>query len=156
MPNRKLANFPCPVCRAMITGVTVKEEDILESKRSPAIVPAKCPNLHDIALYVDKEFRIRDAEPILDLKLNLDKCPYCNLQGSSDQIKTHLKTHVLSLTAKIDNVTVDYTTRVAFVHVVIGQSGNAKGADVAVPLPLEMKTLGKVVLESTSFSLLPD
>jgi hypothetical protein len=52
----------------MITGVIVKEEDILESKRSPAIVPARCPAKHDVALYVDKQFRVRDAEPLIDPK----------------------------------------------------------------------------------------
>jgi hypothetical protein len=93
---------------------------------------------------------------MVDSETNPQKCPYCNFQGASEEIKTHMNTHILSLSAKIDNVTVDYTTKAAFVHVVIGQGGNAKGADVAVPLPLEMKILGKVVLEGFSFSLLPD
>lgn len=156
MPNRKLASYPCPVCKAMITGVTVKEEDILESKRTPSIVPTKCPSMHDVALYVDKAFKIRDAEPLLDLALNLEKCPYCGFQGLSDQIKAHVNEHILSFSAKIDHVTVDYTNKVAFVHVVIGQGSNAKGVDVAVPLPLGMKILGKVLIGSASFSLLPD
>jgi len=63
------------VCKALINGVVIKEEDILGSKRCPAIVPAKCPAKHDVALYVDKEFRIRDAEPLIDPKTEggLDK-----------------------------------------------------------------------------------
>jgi hypothetical protein len=75
LPERKLQNYPCPVCKALISGVIVKEEDILESKRSPAIVPAKCPKKHDVALYVDKQFRVRDAEPLIDPKTegSLDK-----------------------------------------------------------------------------------
>jgi hypothetical protein len=52
----------------MISGVIIKEEDILQSKRTPAIVPAKCPRKHDIALYIDKRFVIRDAEPLVDPK----------------------------------------------------------------------------------------
>ena len=52
----------------MISGVVISEEDILQSKRSPAIVPAKCPRKHDIALYIDKQFMIRDAEPLVDPK----------------------------------------------------------------------------------------
>lgn len=66
LPERKLQNYPCPVCKTLISGVIVKEEDILESKRSPAIVQAKCPKKHDVALYVDKQFRVRDAEPLVD------------------------------------------------------------------------------------------
>ena len=59
----------------MISGVVVREEDIMESKRCPAIVPTKCPAKHDVALYVDKQFRIRDAEPLIDPKTEggLDK-----------------------------------------------------------------------------------
>jgi hypothetical protein len=68
LPERKLQKYPCPVCKAWISGVIVKEEDILESKRCPAIVPIKCPAKHDVALYVDKQFRIRDAEPLVDPK----------------------------------------------------------------------------------------
>lgn len=52
----------------MISGIVISEEDILQSKRSPAIVPAKCPRKHDIALYIDKQFTIRDAEPLVDPK----------------------------------------------------------------------------------------
>ncbi|WXG46842.1 MAG: hypothetical protein WED05_09325 [Candidatus Atabeyarchaeum deiterrae] len=75
MPERKLHDFPCPVCKSIISGVVVKEEDILGAKRSPALVPAKCPGKHDVALYVDKQFRIRDAEPLIDPKTagGLDK-----------------------------------------------------------------------------------
>lgn len=68
MPERKLAGYPCPVCKTMIVGVIVKEEDILGSKRTPALVPAKCPSKHDVALYVDRQFKIRDAEPMVDPK----------------------------------------------------------------------------------------
>jgi hypothetical protein len=75
LPERKLAAYPCPVCKAMISGIVVTEEDILGSKRSPALVPAKCPVKHDVALYVDKQFKIRDAEPLVDPKTEggLDK-----------------------------------------------------------------------------------
>jgi len=68
LPERKLRDYPCPTCKALIKGVVVKEEDILESKRSPALVPVKCPNKHDVALYVDKLFTVRDAEPLIDPK----------------------------------------------------------------------------------------
>ncbi|WXG45192.1 MAG: hypothetical protein WED05_00425 [Candidatus Atabeyarchaeum deiterrae] len=156
MPERKLDGYPCPVCRAMITGIVIKEENILESKRSPALVPAKCPSMHDIALYVDKQFKIRDAEPLVDLKQDLGRCPYCDFHGSSDETIAHISGHILSVNARIDSVNVDYGNKVAFVHVVVGQGGNAKGFDVAVPLPRDMKILGKVVLESVSFGLYPE
>jgi hypothetical protein len=68
LPDRVLRDFPCPICKAPIKGVVINEEDILRSKRSPALVPAKCPNKHDVALYVDKQFTIRDAEPLIDPK----------------------------------------------------------------------------------------
>lgn len=68
MTERKLAGYPCPVCKTMVTGIIIKEEDILGSKRAPALVPAKCPNKHDLALYVDRQFKIRDAEPLVDPK----------------------------------------------------------------------------------------
>jgi hypothetical protein len=75
LTERRLQKYPCPVCKALINGVVINEEDILESKRCPAIVPAKCPSKHDVALYVDREFRIRDAEPLIDPKTEggLDK-----------------------------------------------------------------------------------
>jgi hypothetical protein len=68
LTERKLKSYPCPVCRAMISGIVINEEDILHSKRSPAIVPARCPKKHDVALYIDKQFMIRDAEPLIDPK----------------------------------------------------------------------------------------
>jgi hypothetical protein len=68
LTERKLASYPCPVCKSLISGIVIKEEDILQSKRSPAIVPARCPKRHDIALYIDKQFMIRDAEPLIDPK----------------------------------------------------------------------------------------
>jgi hypothetical protein len=50
----------------------------------------------------------------------------------------------------------DYNNKVAFVHVVVGEGGNAKGVDVAVPIPLEKKVVGKVTLPSVTFNLLPE
>jgi hypothetical protein len=85
-----------------------------------------------------------------------EKCPYCNAEVPSDQMEAHTFNHILLVKAKIDDVTVDYQNKVAFVHVVVGEGGNAKGFDVAVPLPLEMKILGKVILGGVSFSILPD
>jgi hypothetical protein len=68
LPERRLRDYPCPVCKALIKGVVVKEQDITGSKRSPVLVPVKCPSKHDVALYVDKRFEIRDAEPLIDPK----------------------------------------------------------------------------------------
>ena len=84
------------------------------------------------------------------------KCPYCESGVPSDQMGAHLGKHILSVKAKIDDVTVDYGNNVAFVHVVVGEGSNAKGVDVAVPLPLDMKILGKVEVAGFAFSLLPD
>jgi hypothetical protein len=85
-----------------------------------------------------------------------EKCPYCDAVIPSDKMEAHTFNHILLVKAKIDDVTVDYQNKVAFVHVVVGEGGNAKGFDVAVPLPLEMKILGKVILGGVSFSILPD
>ena len=66
--ERKLGSYPCPLCNAVISGVVVREADILQSKRSPVMVQAKCPRGHDIALYIDKQFAIRQAEPLIATK----------------------------------------------------------------------------------------
>jgi hypothetical protein len=84
------------------------------------------------------------------------KCPFCDFKGNEQEFEAHAKTHVLSVTASIQSVMLDYSNKVAFVHVVVGEGGNAKGLDVAVPIPFEKKVVGKVTLPGTTFNLLPE
>ena len=60
--KRTLSPVPCPVCGAVVDGVTVKEESIKEAKRVPILIPAKCDKSHSVVLFVDRNFTIRDVE----------------------------------------------------------------------------------------------
>jgi hypothetical protein len=60
--KKNLNIVPCPVCDASIDGVVVEEESITEAKRIPVLVPAKCKNGHQVILFVDKSFTVRDVE----------------------------------------------------------------------------------------------
>jgi hypothetical protein len=85
------------------------------------------------------------------------KCPYCNFEAEeSGEMEAHVNNHVLFVKAGIRNIMLDYNNKVAFVHVVIGEGGNAKGVDVAIPIPPEKKVIGKAKLGGVTFQLLPD
>lgn len=62
MGKKNLNTVPCPVCDGAIDGVTVEEESITEAKRVPVLVPAKCSKGHQVILFVDKKFTVRDVE----------------------------------------------------------------------------------------------
>jgi hypothetical protein len=84
------------------------------------------------------------------------KCPFCDFEGGQEEVESHAKIHVLSVTANIQSVMLDYSNKVAFVHIVVGEGGNAKGIDVAVPIPFDKKIVGKVTLPGVTFNLLPE
>jgi hypothetical protein len=60
--KKNLNSVPCPICDGSIDGVAVEEESITEAKRVPVLVPAKCSNGHQVILFVDKQFTVRDVE----------------------------------------------------------------------------------------------
>ena len=62
MGKKNLNTVPCPICDGSIDGITVEEESITEAKRVPVLVPAKCSNGHQVILFVDKQFTVRDVE----------------------------------------------------------------------------------------------
>ena len=62
MGKKNLNTVPCPICDGSIDGVSVEEESISEAKRIPVLVPAKCSNGHQVILFVDKQFTVRDVE----------------------------------------------------------------------------------------------
>ena len=60
--KKNLNTVPCPICNGSVDGITVEEESITESKRIPVLVPAKCSKGHQVILFVDKQFTVRDVE----------------------------------------------------------------------------------------------
>ena len=62
MGKKNLNPVPCPICDSSIDGITVDEESITEAKRIPVLVPAKCSKGHQVILFVDKQFTVRDVE----------------------------------------------------------------------------------------------
>ncbi|MFW9834588.1 MAG: hypothetical protein ACFFEK_11370 [Candidatus Thorarchaeota archaeon] len=53
---------PCPECKGPVEGIVIEEESITNAKRVPVLVPAKCSNGHNVILFVDKQFTVRDVE----------------------------------------------------------------------------------------------
>ena len=62
MGKKTLNTVPCPDCKGPIEGIVVEEESITNAKRIPVLVPAKCSNGHNVILFVDKQFTVRDVE----------------------------------------------------------------------------------------------
>ena len=62
MGKKNLNSVPCPTCDVAIDGISVEEKSITEAKRVPVLVPAKCSNGHQVILFVDKQFTVRDVE----------------------------------------------------------------------------------------------
>jgi len=62
MGKTTLNTVPCPECKGSIDGIVIEEESITNAKRVPVLVPAKCSNGHNVILFVDKTFTVRDAE----------------------------------------------------------------------------------------------
>ncbi len=58
----KLSAVPCPICKSTVEEITVEEESITEAKRVPVLIPTKCTNGHNVILFVDRKFTIRDVE----------------------------------------------------------------------------------------------
>ena len=57
-----LNTVPCPGCKGPVEGIVVEEDSITNAKRVPVLVPAKCSNGHNVILFVDKTFTVRDVE----------------------------------------------------------------------------------------------
>ena len=62
MGKTTLDTVPCPECKDSIEGIVVEEDSITNAKRIPVLVPAKCNNGHNVILFVDKQFTVRDVE----------------------------------------------------------------------------------------------
>ena len=62
MGKTTLDTVPCPECKDPIEGIVVEEYSITNAKRIPVLVPAKCTNGHNVILFVDKQFTVRDVE----------------------------------------------------------------------------------------------
>jgi hypothetical protein len=62
MGKKTLNTVPCPDCKSSIEGIVVEEDSIINAKRVPVLVPAKCKNGHNVILFVDKKFTVRDVE----------------------------------------------------------------------------------------------
>lgn len=62
MGKKTLNAVPCPICDGVVGGITVAEESITEAKRVPVLIPAKCSKGHQVVLFVDKQFTVRDVE----------------------------------------------------------------------------------------------
>jgi hypothetical protein len=60
--KKNLNTVPCPICNGSIDGISVEETSITEAKRIPVLVPAKCSKGHQVILFVDKQFTVRDVE----------------------------------------------------------------------------------------------
>ncbi len=62
MGKMTLNTVPCPECKGPIQDIVVEEHSITNAKRIPVLVPAKCSNGHNVILFVDKQFTVRDVE----------------------------------------------------------------------------------------------
>ena len=62
MGKKTLNTVPCPKCKGPVEDVVVEENSITNAKRVPVLVPAKCSNGHNVILFVDKKFTVRDVE----------------------------------------------------------------------------------------------
>ena len=62
MGKKTLNTVPCPECKGPIDGIVVEEDSITNAKRIPVLVPAKCSKGHNVILFVDKQFTVRDVE----------------------------------------------------------------------------------------------
>jgi len=60
--KKKLSAVPCPICKDTVEEITVEEESITDAKRVPVLIPTKCVNGHNVILFVDRNFTIRDVE----------------------------------------------------------------------------------------------
>ena len=61
----------------MIQEVEVDEDSIINAPRVPVLINAACSRGHQVVLFVDRNFNIREAEPVVSQskqkKSSLDK-----------------------------------------------------------------------------------
>ena len=62
MGKMTLNTVPCPECKGSIEGIVIEADSITNAKRIPVLVPAKCSNGHNVILFVDRKFTVRDVE----------------------------------------------------------------------------------------------
>ncbi len=62
MGKKTLNTVPCPECKGPVKDIVVEEDSITDAKRIPVLVPAKCSHGHNVILFVDKKFTVRDVE----------------------------------------------------------------------------------------------
>jgi RecJ-like exonuclease len=62
MGKKTLNTVPCPICNGSVEGITVDKASISDAKRVPVLVPAKCKKNHQVVLFVDRQFAVRDVE----------------------------------------------------------------------------------------------
>ncbi|MFX1564768.1 MAG: hypothetical protein ACFFCH_02135 [Promethearchaeota archaeon] len=65
MTRRELPWYPCPTCGVIIQEVSVEEEALLTAPRVPVLINATCEKGHQCVLFVDRNFTIREAEPVV-------------------------------------------------------------------------------------------
>ncbi len=65
MTRRELPRYPCPTCGIFIQGINVEEEAILTAPRVPVLINAICAQGHHCVLFIDRNFVIREAEPVV-------------------------------------------------------------------------------------------
>jgi hypothetical protein len=65
MTQRILPQYPCPKCGQKIQGVEIDEDAIINAPRIPVLVKASCSRGHQVVLFVDRNFNIREAEPVV-------------------------------------------------------------------------------------------
>ncbi|TXT54537.1 MAG: hypothetical protein BAJATHORv1_60033 [Candidatus Thorarchaeota archaeon] len=63
MGKVELTPFKCPVCGdGTLVDVEIEESAIKEAKRLPAMVTTKCKRDHQLVIFVDGKFHVRDVE----------------------------------------------------------------------------------------------
>jgi hypothetical protein len=63
MTRISLNPFTCPACKdGTLVKVDVDEDSIKMAKRLPAMVTVKCPKNHNLVIFVDGGFQVRDVE----------------------------------------------------------------------------------------------
>jgi hypothetical protein len=70
--NKTLKPVPCPKCDGAVQGIVVDEDSIVNAKRVPVLVSARCINDHPVVLFVDRNFTVRDVEAAGEVVQDVD------------------------------------------------------------------------------------
>ena len=64
----RLKAFACPVCKdGTLVEIKIKKSALKRSNRFPVLVTAKCPKSHNLVLFVDASYQVRDVEVALQV-----------------------------------------------------------------------------------------